>query len=196
MNHLSFNFLLPNITILLLNINPLKPRTIYQIMAYPQSLSPSDDFDFGAGAESSYSPLTDHINHPIQDYIEPTILDLQSYFHYLHPPITAEEWHYDIAFYFYQEARILELQNALAYQQAVRDSSPPELQPREWHDSLFASPQRSPYRQLLCSPQLEDGETVLTSIELPPIRDLISFPWTPVGVELPPLRFGVKIEEG
>ncbi|KAH8732916.1 hypothetical protein GQ44DRAFT_765992 [Phaeosphaeriaceae sp. PMI808] len=43
-------------------------------------------------------------------------------------------------------------------------------------------------------PEIEEGETVVTSIELPPIQDLIDFPWTPVGVELPPLRYEVEVE--
>lgn len=73
--------------------------------------------------------------------------------------------------------------------------------PHEYHDCDFGIDEKQHHQLLISylgSPQLGAGETVVTSIELPPIQHLIDFPWTPVGVELPPLRgfwSGVKQED-
>ena len=160
-------------------------------MATPRILSTNNDLDFdfasdcGAGAQSF-------------THYEPTIADLQAYFR-IYEPVTPTEWHYAIALYHYQEALIIAMQQQQQQQQQYEWHDSPAPQPQEYHDYLFASPASDDddddewsYQQEHVrypgGPQLEESEMVVTSIELPPIQDLISFPWTPVGVELPPLR--------
>ncbi|KAF2831479.1 hypothetical protein CC86DRAFT_139689 [Ophiobolus disseminans] len=128
---------------------------------------------------------------------ESSLSDLQYYFTH-NAPTTATEWHYyALALFHYQEAH------------EDHESATP-LVPEEYFSSQAGmssdgdddSDDEWTYQQphVLCpgGPQLDEGEIVLTSIELPPIADLISFPWTPVGVGLPPLRYldrGVVVKE-
>jgi hypothetical protein len=124
------------------------------------------DFDFVAASSEDFPPL------------HPSLLTLH----------TIEEYHYAMVLWYYQEG----LQHLEKYQMSPSPSpssstTTTTVSPQTWSDS--ASPRVwISDDDLWANDDNNECDTVLTSIEFPQIQSLIDFPWTPTGVELPPLR--------
>jgi hypothetical protein len=156
----------------------------------PYSTIEFNDFSAGAGAEHLDYDFLRRIDqyYPNTCYYQYSTLPNLHHFIEYHPTASIPQWHWEMD----HDHQALHLSNWSDVALTDSPRTPTDYPvPHEYHDCDFGIDEKQHHQLLISnlgSPQLGAGETVVTSIELPPIQHLIEFPWTPVGVELPPLR--------